>query len=60
MAGAAEVGGDGVVHLMDILLLQVGGVRVAGGQGGGARPGGFLTVTGRGEGWRGRARRTQR
>lgn len=32
VARAAEVGGDGVVHSMHILLLQVGGVRVAGGQ----------------------------
>lgn len=46
VASAAEVGGDGVVHSMDILFLQVGGVRVAGGQGGRAWPRGFLTVTG--------------
>lgn len=60
VAGAAEVGGDGVVHSVDILLLQVGSVRVAGGQRGGARPAGLLTVAGRGKGWRDGACRRER
>lgn len=60
MAGAAKVWGDGVVHPMDILLLQVGCIRVAGGQGWGTRPGGFLTVTSRGKSWRKRAWRREK
>lgn len=37
VASAAEVGGDGVIHSVDVLLLQVGGIRVAGGQRGEGR-----------------------
>lgn len=55
VTGAAEVGGDGIVHPVHILLLQTGCIR------GATRKrwrrwrrgrGSSLTVTGRGEGWR--------
>lgn len=53
VAGAAEVAGDGVVHPVHVLLLQVGRVGMATGQRG--RRG--LAVAGRGEGWRGERER---
>lgn len=58
VASAAEVGGDGVVHSVNILLLQTGCVGMATGKWGGRwrRGRGYwgssLTVTGRGEDWR--------